>query len=48
MSQTTRKARQAPPLWQPIAAVYALSVFAIAAGLRIGALVFGWTFGEGC
>jgi len=36
------------PLWHLIAAAYALAVFATAAGLRFAALVFGWTFGEGC
>lgn len=36
------------PLWQPIAATYALAVFAAAAGLRFAASAFGWTFGEGC
>lgn len=36
------------PLWQLIAAFYALAIFACAAGVRFGALVFGWTSGEGC
>lgn len=36
------------PLWQVIAAFYALTIIATAAGVRFGGLVFGWTFGEGC
>ncbi len=36
------------PLWQPIAAVYALAIFAAAAGLKFAALAFGHTFGRGC
>lgn len=36
------------PLWQLIAAVYALAIFAAAAGLKFGGLVFGWSFGRGC
>lgn len=36
------------PLWHLIAAAYAAAIFATAAGLHFGALVFGWTFREGC
>lgn len=36
------------PLWQMIAAVYAVAIFASAAGVRFGTLMFGWTFGKGC
>lgn len=36
------------PLWQMIAAVYAVAIFASAAGVRFGGLMFGWTFGKGC
>jgi hypothetical protein len=36
------------PLWQLIAVVYALAIFACAAGVRFGGLMCGSTFGKGC
>lgn len=46
-ASVNREAVKRRPLWQMIAAFYALAIFACAAGVRFGALVFGWSLGLG-